>query len=559
MVFTHLTEAPVAAETTGLLPSPNYIVRTGSRQKISSNIPSHEQLMAVKRKKKLLATGTEHFNSKPKKGIQFLQDQNLLSTPLDPVEVVTYLKENPYLDKKMIGEYISNRTNLNVLDCFVKDRVQNVWQNVRDHIYTLLMGSAASNHHFLVERSVVGLLRLGIRLMRREDMSFVVLQSLRMLLLLKSSTLSRVSRQVSYGLFELLKTSAANIHSATDWAIIFTLLECVGAGAPPPRVVGKQQVAASHETGAKSDGDIGTNQSAEDDSGLGNERNCTSDSEVTRSSSALPTANTTRTTSPELSPNSGGGWILVGREGEIQPMPVRTSLSSQLNMLSERELMCHDPFSLVKCCESLAFLVRDVAHITPYNFENCVRCIRTFVEASLESVEKRGGGKRSAGKENGGSGGKGKKKMGSLKRRGDQPRANSPTNSAYDADESDSEEMPSGYHQVSIQLLDLMHTLHTRTAQIYRWWAEENAETELASLWTQGWCPLLQGIARLCCDSRRQVRMSAITYLQRALLVHDLQTLTGDEWESCFSMVLFPLLSKLTGGPFSPAGSFGAA
>lgn len=39
--------------------------------------------------------------------------------------------------------------------------------------------------------------------------------------------------------------------------------------------------------------------------------------------------------------------------------------------------------------------------------------------------------------------------------------------------------------------------------------------------------------------------MSAITYLQRALLVHDLQTLTGDEWESCFTKVLFPLLSKL--------------
>ena len=33
--------------------SPNYIVRTGSRQKISQNIPSHEQLMAIKRKKKV--------------------------------------------------------------------------------------------------------------------------------------------------------------------------------------------------------------------------------------------------------------------------------------------------------------------------------------------------------------------------------------------------------------------------------------------------------------------------------------------------------------------------
>ncbi|KAL1465796.1 hypothetical protein WDU94_005336 [Cyamophila willieti] len=90
-----------------------------------------------------------------------------------------------------------------------------------------------------------------------------------------------------------------------------------------------------------------------------------------------------------------------------------------------------------------------------------------------------------------------------------------------------------------------MHTLHIRTAQIYRWWADENPETEVCSLWSQGWCPLLQGIARLCCDTRKDVRSAAITYLQRALLVHDLQTLTGDEWESCFRSVLFPLLAKL--------------
>lgn len=39
--------------------------------------------------------------------------------------------------------------------------------------------------------------------------------------------------------------------------------------------------------------------------------------------------------------------------------------------------------------------------------------------------------------------------------------------------------------------------------------------------------------------------MSAITCLQRALLVHDLQTLTGPEWASCFKQVIFPLLSDL--------------
>lgn len=48
------------------------------------------------------------------------------------------------------------------------------------------------------------------------------------------------------------------------------------------------------------------------------------------------------------------------------------------------------------------------------------------------------------------------------------------------------------------------------------------------------------GIACLCCDARRQVRMQALTYLQRALLVHDLQKLDALEWESCFNKVGLP-------------------
>lgn len=73
----------------------------------------------------------------------------------------------------------------------------------------------------------------------------------------------------------------------------------------------------------------------------------------------------------------------VGREGDIQPLTVRPLPVNQFSIVHERELLPHDPYGMVKCCESLAFLIRDVAHITPYNFENCVHCIRTFVEASL--------------------------------------------------------------------------------------------------------------------------------------------------------------------------------
>ena len=48
-----------------------------------------------------------------------------------------------------------------------------------------------------------------------------------------------------------------------------------------------------------------------------------------------------------------------------------------------RPIVMHDAMSFFKCCESLEFLIRDVAHITPHNFPACVRAVRTFVEASF--------------------------------------------------------------------------------------------------------------------------------------------------------------------------------
>ena len=91
-----------------------------SRLEGQADVPSREQLLSVRQKKKLLIAGAEHFNSKPAKGIQFLQENGLLSDPLEPTEVATLLRECSRLDKKQIGEYVSNRKNLNVLEAFVR-------------------------------------------------------------------------------------------------------------------------------------------------------------------------------------------------------------------------------------------------------------------------------------------------------------------------------------------------------------------------------------------------------------------------------------------------------
>ncbi|XP_053163379.1 Golgi-specific brefeldin A-resistance guanine nucleotide exchange factor 1 isoform X6 [Hemicordylus capensis] len=432
-----------------------------------------------------------------------------------------------------------------------RDRVAFVWQAVRDHLYHLCIN--AMEYCFLVERAVVGLLRLAIRLLRREEISAQVLLSLRILLMMKPSMLNRASHQIAYGLHELLKTNAANIHSGDDWYALFTLLECIGSGVKPPPAL-QATTRTENDTGAQSDSEISyhTNETSLD-------RGYTSDSEVYADHSKQGKMNRSVTDVDVVN----SGWLVVGKDDLDSPKAMvgfsklgSSPLVNQYSLTVGMDLGPHNTKSLMKCVESLSFIVRDAAHVTPENFELCVKTIRIFVEASLnggcKSQEKRGKSHKYDPKS-----ARFKKKTKESSLRHSRPTSQHQHRSPSDEDDDD-ESVPASYHTVSLQvsqdLLDLMHTLHTRAATIYSSWAEEQHHLEAAgkkieadsqTLWANCWCPLLQGIACLCCDARRQVRMQALTYLQRALLVHDLQALDALEWESCFNKVLFPLLTKL--------------
>lgn len=389
-----------------------------------------------------------------------------------------------------------------------RDRIISLWSSIRDQMYNLLMSSSTFGYEYLLNRNIVAILKLAIYLMRNEELCPLVLQSLKIILMLKPSVIYRISKQISIGIYELLKTSAQNIHSELDWQIIFTILECVGAGAVPPDFEDILPSAAM-----KSDGTM----SSEEDSIASEEMILKQQTQQGNSTSS----------SPFPSPSTEN-WILVNKDTDLTINSRPQSPPQSNSLLFPCKLAEHSPFALLKCWDSLAFIVRNVAHITPYNFESCVRCIRTFVEACRD----------------------GGYKMRRKNSKPDQYKKKAIKKEKKTVDHSsDSEdgELSQRYETLSIQLLDLMYTLYTRTAQIFRWWAEEGcAVPQCSALWAQGWCPLLQGIARLAMDRRREVRTYAISCLQqRALLVHDLQTLSGAEWATCFKEVLFPLLNEL--------------
>ena len=394
----------------------------------------------------------------------------------------------------------------------------------------------------LVERAVVGLLRLAIRLLRKEEVSSQVLITLRVLLLMKFNVLRTCGRQISYGLHELLRTSAANINTARDWTTVFTLLECVGASATVPVLTPASALSATSK-------DVDTDSVS---TNFDLSEGATGTESDTGSYTSLETESGLTGSIP------GDSWLLISKED------TEGESVNQYDLTVSAKLNKHDSKCFVKSCQSLTFLIRDGAHVSRENFLQCVHAVRVFAEGILNGgagYRQDGMQHKDSGKEDKGSWGKSSKKSKAKKMsptglKSRKFARSTPSSPATSEDEAEIfETINNTYDAMSLQLVELMHALHTRAASFYEKGVRSvegsdrtsgsypetgeavETESEMSFLWTKCWCPLLQGIAQLCCDNRRDIRMSALTYLQRALLVHDLQSLTAVEWESCFNKV----------------------
>jgi brefeldin A-resistance guanine nucleotide exchange factor 1 len=94
-----------------------------NRMKITTDkLPTHDQLRAVRIRKRIMQQSVDLFNQNPAKSIQFLKDNSIFSSEPNTQmhQLIAYLKDTPALDKKVMGDYLSSRKNLNILDEFVK-------------------------------------------------------------------------------------------------------------------------------------------------------------------------------------------------------------------------------------------------------------------------------------------------------------------------------------------------------------------------------------------------------------------------------------------------------
>nr|CAD2195494.1 unnamed protein product [Meloidogyne enterolobii] len=353
----------------------------------------------------------------------------------------------------------------------------------------------------------------------------------RKILELRPSDLLLFSQQISNGLQQLLRANAANVHSAEHWAMFFSILEAVGAAAYQ-----------------------------DDDFDL---------VDIIHPVSSSPPAPLTSSQQPlqQPPPSDKSSTFASG-----------SSLYKRGTIVLAPNLSRHDSAAFLKVVETLGFLGRDAAHITPENFGLFIHCLRMMVEASMD------GGKyttpiqsliitspTSPNKQTGNSSSNTSKQF-LVPHENSQKQRKTNEDVSGDLTESeekmsDQEKLANCYVDASLQLLNICAQLQARAANIYKDWSETNENvkidettTKTTELWSKYWRPLMQAIARMACDCRRLIRKQALEALGTAFRVPALgELMIPADWEDCFAEVLFPLLGRLLTGspPISPMDPIG--
>lgn len=119
----------------------------------TENLPEKTALQEQRRRKKVIIRGATKFNESPKGGIAFLAAQGIIADPNDPHSVTSFLKGTTRIDKKVLGEFISKKSNEAILDAFM-DLFDFAHLRVDEALRQLLNSFRLPGESALIERIV---------------------------------------------------------------------------------------------------------------------------------------------------------------------------------------------------------------------------------------------------------------------------------------------------------------------------------------------------------------------------------------------------------------------
>lgn len=88
------------------------------KRKVQARFPRiYQELIEAKKRKRLLWSVLDKFNARPKDGIQFIKENQLIDNNED---LVQFLKDNLRVDKKVLGEFLSKEENRPIREAFIR-------------------------------------------------------------------------------------------------------------------------------------------------------------------------------------------------------------------------------------------------------------------------------------------------------------------------------------------------------------------------------------------------------------------------------------------------------
>lgn len=87
---------------------------------ITAGLPEVDRLREQRRRKKIIIKGASKFNENAKGGIAYLASQGIIEDPNDAHSVTKFLRGTTRIDKKVLGEFISKKSNEGILNAYME-------------------------------------------------------------------------------------------------------------------------------------------------------------------------------------------------------------------------------------------------------------------------------------------------------------------------------------------------------------------------------------------------------------------------------------------------------
>ena len=104
-------------------------------------------------RKKIVIRGASLFNDDPKGGISYLVSQGIIDDPNNPISIAKFIKNTSRLDKKVVGDFISKRNNIGILNAYL-DLFDFSEQRIDEALRQLLSSFRLPGESPLIERIV---------------------------------------------------------------------------------------------------------------------------------------------------------------------------------------------------------------------------------------------------------------------------------------------------------------------------------------------------------------------------------------------------------------------